>query len=45
MRKLLLIILLTTAALCHARETKGTLFFFRLGERIDRFMLQKVDTN
>lgn len=45
MRKLLLIILLTTTALCHAKETKGTLFFFRLGERIDRFMLQKVDTN
>ena len=28
----------------HA-ESKGTLFFFRLADRIDRFMLQKVDTN
>jgi len=35
---------LATATLAQA-ESKGTLFFYRMGERVDRLLLQRVDTN
>ena len=41
---ILLVILLMMAAITQA-ESKGALFFYRAADRIDRFLLQKVDTN
>jgi len=41
---LVLLLMLATATMVQA-ESKGTLFFFRMADRIDRFLLQRVDTN
>ncbi len=40
----IIVMLFLAATLVHA-ESNGAMFFFRLSDRIDRFLLQKVDTN
>ncbi len=43
-RIVLLLGLLAAATLCQA-TSKGMLFFYRMAERVDRFLLQNVDTS
>lgn len=41
---IVLLLLLTTTMACQA-TSKGMLFFYRMGARVDRFLLQNVDTS
>lgn len=43
-RHIVLLLLITLPLMGHA-ASKGLRFFYRLGERMDRYLLQKVDTN